>query len=283
MGRGGQDAIVGEKHEPLLVRCVVVPDSAELRGVILLRVEVFGHDDLVGLNPGRFVYLLGIDASEPEVAFCPGDKERSRFVDSVKTGEIEISPVHDIEGTGFYADLVEDVHIVNFSVSDDDYGRNAPPEIEKRVELDRPFVFSEFRPGKESQTEVDGGRIQRIDGVSQVYSEGVVDIELPSSCDEDLREIFVHMPIPDLIGVGQRIPGHLPTYPHVVKLRFGRPKTGLDIPEAFSVRQLGKGHGKVLVPAGKALDLVGATTTFDALMKFVCGQKIHELSKDGLS
>ena len=37
-----------------------------------------------------------------------------------------------------------------------------------------------------------------------------------------------------------------------------------------------------MVPAGKGLDLVGAAITFYALMEFVCGQKIHESSEDGL-
>jgi len=66
-------------------------------------------------------------------------------VDSVKTGRIEIPSV---ECAGLYAELIEDVHLVHFPMSNDDYCGNAPPEIGKRVELDRPFSFSEFRPGE---------------------------------------------------------------------------------------------------------------------------------------
>jgi hypothetical protein len=131
--------------------------------------------------------------------------------------------------------------------------------------------FSEFRPGEERQTEVDGGRIQCIDGVIQVYSERVVDTESPCSCDEHLREILVHTPIPGLVGVGQRIPGYLPPYPHVVKLRFGCTETCLDVPQAFSVGELSKGHGKILVPTREGLDLVVATITPYALTEFVYG------------
>jgi hypothetical protein len=62
-------------------------------------------------------------------------------VDSVKAGKIEVTPIHDIECAGLYAELIEDVHIVNFPMSNNDYGGNAAPEIQKRVELDCPLAF----------------------------------------------------------------------------------------------------------------------------------------------
>ena len=95
--------------------------------------------------------------------------QAANFIGIPKDGQNRIPTIHDVECAGFYADLVEDVHIVNFSVSDDDYGRDTPPEIQKRVELDRPFVFSEFRPGEKRQTEMDCGRIQRVDGVRSLF------------------------------------------------------------------------------------------------------------------
>ena len=157
-----------------------------------------------------------------------------------------------------------------------------PLKIEKRVELDRPFASSELRPREEGQTEVDGGRIERIDGVAQIYSKGVVDVEFPRPCDEDLGEILVNTPIPNLVGVCKRIPGHPSPYSHVVELRFGCTETGLDVPQAFSIGELGKGHGKILVPTGEGLDLVLAAVPLHALMEFVCGQKIHKLGKHRL-
>jgi hypothetical protein len=68
----------------------------------------------------------------------------------------------------------------------------------------------------------------------------------------------------------------------MVKLRLGCTETGFYVPKAFSVRELGKSHGKILVPTGEGLDLVVATITLYASMEFVGGQKFHKLSKDGL-
>jgi hypothetical protein len=42
------------------------------------------------------------------------------LVESLKFGEIEIAPVHDVEGTGFPDQLVEDVYVVNTAQCDND-------------------------------------------------------------------------------------------------------------------------------------------------------------------
>jgi hypothetical protein len=97
-GLCGQDKVVGKEYETHVVFCVVILDSLELGRVILLCIEVLWRHNLVALNPCCFVYPLGIDPLEPEIAFCSNDKESSsRLVDSVKACKIEISPVHDIE------------------------------------------------------------------------------------------------------------------------------------------------------------------------------------------
>jgi len=104
-------------------------------------------------------------------------------VDSVKTGKIDITPVHDIECAGLYVDLIEDVHIVHFPMSNHDHCGNASPEIEKGVEFHRPFAFSEFCPGEKRQTQIDSRRIQCIDGVDPGLSKES-GVELPRSRDE---------------------------------------------------------------------------------------------------
>jgi len=44
---------------------------------------------------------------------------------------------------------------------------------------------------------------------------------------------------------------------------------------------LSKGHTEKLVPARKAFDFVVAIVTVNAFVKFVNGQKVHELGEDG--
>ena len=72
--------------------------------------------------------------------------------------------------------------------------------------------------------------------------------------------------------------------PNKDKSRAGlTPIVCLDIPQAFSVSELRKGHAEKLVPAGKALDRVIAIVSCDALAKFVGRKKFHSLRKDRFS
>lgn len=95
-------------------------------------------------------------------------------------------------------------------MSNHDHCRDASPEIEKRVKLDRHFAFSEFCPREKGQTKIGGCGIQRIGGVAQVYPEGVVGVKFSSFRYENMGKILVNAPIPDLVGIGQSIAGYFP-------------------------------------------------------------------------
>ena len=64
-------------------------------------VKAFKENNLVGLDPGRFVDGSRIEASEPEIAFGSGNKEGRCLMDSIKAIEIQIPAVDDIKGSGF--------------------------------------------------------------------------------------------------------------------------------------------------------------------------------------
>jgi hypothetical protein len=63
----------------------------------------------------------------------------------------------------------------------------------------------------------------------------------------------------------------------MIELGLCGTKTSLDIPKTLPVRELGESHAKVLIPAGKGLDLVMSIVTIDALVKLVYRQKVHQL------
>jgi len=54
-------------------------------------------------------------------------------------------------------------------------------------------------------------------------------------------------------------------------------ETCLDIPQTFSVSELGKCHTEKLIPTGKALDFVIAVVSGDAFAKFVGRKEFHQL------
>ena len=80
--------------------------------------------------------------------------------------------------------------------------------------------------------------------------------------------------------MGQSVAGNLAPDAQMVEFGLDCPQTGLDIPQAFPVGELGEGHAEKLIPAGEALHLVVAVVPLDAFAELVCGDKVHQLGKD---
>jgi len=170
---------------------------------------------------------------------------------------------------------------VDFAFGYDHHGRNIAAQIQKCMKLDRSFAFPEFRPGEKRQAKIDSGRIQGVHCLIQLDAEGISGVKLSSFYYEYLGEIGVNPPIPILIGMGESVAGNLSPNAQVIQLGLSCPKAGLNIPQAFSVGELSEGHAKELIPAGKAYDIAMAVVSIDAFSKLVCGDKIHQLGKDG--
>jgi len=194
------------------------------------------------------------------------------------SGQLGATP--NVDSPEFDDQLVEDIDIVDFSRGNDDDGRDVPMQIQEGVEFDRTLAFSEFRPREQSQTQIDGRRIQGINRLIQFDTKGVVHIKFPGLGDENLSEIGINMPISGLIGVGEGIAGDLPSNTQVIQSGLGCAQTGLNISQAFPIGQLGKCHTEILVPAGEADYLVIAVVSIDAFSELVCGDKVHQLGKD---
>ena len=93
--------------------------------------------------------------------------------------------------------------------------------------------------------------------------------------DEHLDEVGVNATVSGPVGIGQGIAGDVPTDAHMIELVSRSSEACLDIPQAFSVSELSKGHAEKLVPAGKSLDLVIAVVSCDAFAKFVDRKEFH--------
>ena len=59
------------------------------------------------------------------------------------------------------------------------------------MEFDRTLVFAEARPGKERQTQIDGGRIERIDRMRQFQAEAVLGVEFACRLDQAEGEVLM--------------------------------------------------------------------------------------------
>jgi len=145
------------------------------------------------------------------------------------------------------------------------------------------FGGAEMRPGEHRQTQVDGRRVQRIDGVRQFQPQVFVCIELPRLVDQPLREVGVDAPIARLVGIGQRRTANRFAQAHVVELASLRRQACFDIAQTLPVGQLGKSHHAKLFGTGQRAYATVAAVALNVTSEGRPGQKVHELGEQGLA
>lgn len=62
---------------------------------------------------------------------------------------------------------------------------------------------TELSPGKHGQAEIDGDRIEGVDGVVEFDTKVFAYIKSASDVNQSLGEVGVDAPVPCLIGIGQ--------------------------------------------------------------------------------
>jgi hypothetical protein len=72
---------------------------------------------VIGTDAGRLVHQVRVTAREHHVGFRAHHQEGGAEREGVETLEIDVAAVHDIERASFGIDLVEDVDVVHFAVS----------------------------------------------------------------------------------------------------------------------------------------------------------------------
>ena len=145
------------------------------------------------------------------------------------------------------------------------------------MEFNGGFGVAEVRPGEHGQTQVDGGRVEGVDGVIEFQSQVVVDVQGSGETDEGVSEVGIEAPVALLVGVGEGIAGHAAAQSHVIEFVPVRTQADLDIAQALAVGELGKSQTEELVDAGKGLDVAVALITPDAAAEDMHGQMGHEL------
>ena len=114
----------------------------------------------------------------------------------------------------------------------------------------------------------------------EFHPEIVVDVKSPCDANQDLCKLGVDTPVALHVGVGEGVPGNSASDAHVIELGALRPQACLDVAQALAISQLGEGHAKELIQAGKGFDLVIAVIFLDAATEIGQWQMIHELSKN---
>jgi len=73
---GGQQKVVGQKHQGFVGSDIVVSHSAKLFGIIPGRLRNGQQDGLIAQDTCGFVHRMGIDSAELQICLGPDNKER---------------------------------------------------------------------------------------------------------------------------------------------------------------------------------------------------------------
>ena len=282
-GQGRQDEVVGEEDKTFACFGVVELDSPDVIRVLLSGVETSENTGLIADQTASTIDLMGIHSPELGITLGSDDEEGLREVDLIEPSVIEITTIHNVERTRFREQIIEDVDVMDFPVSDEGKCRNTSSQIKQGVEFDRRFCFAEVCPWEQRQAQVDGGGVKSIDSFLQLQAEVVLGIEASCLGYKHLGKIGIDAPVPFLIGFGQSASGYISTNAHVVAPGGDRSQARFDIPQALSISQLGEGHAEVLIPAGETLGVFVPIVPLNTSAKVVYWQEIHDLCKDGFS
>ena len=132
-----------------------------------------------------------------------------------------------------------------------DKRRDVAAQIQQRMQLDAGLGGAEQGPGKHGQAPIDGGGIERVDGVVEFQPEILLGVQWARDANQGLREVRMDAPVPFPVRIGQRVAGHAAADPHVIELLAMRAQADLDAAQAFAVSQLRERQTQELVQAGE--------------------------------
>ena len=141
-------------------------------------------------------------------------------------------------------------------------------------------MLAKLGPGKQRKAQVDGGRVQRIQTLIQIYTDRIRRIQRPRDADQHLREVGVDAPVMRVVGIGQRGARHAAVKPHVVELAAQRAQTSFYVPKAIPISQLSKGHRQILVPTRESSRSRIAAVPRHAAAKLTIRQEVQQLGEN---
>ena len=259
---------------------MVVANLAQERREIRPRLWQLGFSDLVAANARGIIHRPGYLPGKLQVVLGSCDKERCGLDDQIHPLEIHVAAIHHIEGSGLEKQIVEPAHIVLAGGGDEDAGGNRPSQVDLSVNLDPGLGLSEIRPREESQGQVDGRGVERVNRVADVEPEIFPGVERSSFAHEALGQILPEPPVALFVRIGQSGPGNRFAEAKMVKSLRPRIQAIDDIPQPFPPSQLGKSHADELLTTSKMSDARLRTVALHQAGKRLPMHQIEDLRKD---
>lgn len=279
-GQCRQAEVVGQKHQGPARLWIAIAHAAKSFGISTLNVKAVQEYRLVEPQPCAFVHGARITSAATEILPSASDKESPVLVDAVQSSKIQISSVHDIEGTGFVHELVEKIYVVDAAGCDNKHRRDVALQAQQGMQFDPGLASPEGGPGKKRQAQVDGGGVQRVGSLLQFGRQRLVSVESCSLLDENLSKIAEDAPIARFVGIGQSAAGSRFANATVIEFGTQSVQARFDIAQTLAPGQLGKGYDHELLVGGQFADPKVAAIPLNTLVEFVFGQAVQQLGEN---
>src|SRR5262245_48008257 len=124
------------------------------------------------------VHELGTMSLTIETLSGTSDKESARLMDPIQSSKVQITAVEQISGSGFPDQVVHDPRIVDSAAGDNHYSWNVAAQVKQRMKLHRGFAATKLSPRKKGQTQIDNGRVERVDTLLQFQTKRFIRVQL---------------------------------------------------------------------------------------------------------
>ena len=276
-GGRGRGELVGEDVDRLAGVGVPVLHATKGPWVIPAGSNIREHDGLIAPHPGGLVDGTGAPTAVPGVGPGLNDEERLLRVDDVQTPEVQIAPVHEVEGTRFGGPPTQGVPIFHPGVGNVDEGRDVAAQVARREEFGGRIGAARQGPGKHRQAQVDGRCVEGAHGVFRFRSGGIPGVQGPGDGKQLPGKVGVDSPVATPVRIGQRVARDVAPDAHVIEPAVVGAQRALDVAQAGPVRQLGEGHAEKLAPARKGFHVPVAAVTPYAFSEEMLRGMVHDL------
>ena len=226
---------------------IVELDASQVLRIILESLRGGQYDGLIAAQSRGRIHGARVDATKEQIGFATNDEERLRLMQGEPAGEVGEAAIHDVKAASFWNHDIEHIDLVHLAVGDVDESWNVAAQVEQRMHLDRSFGLAEMGPREDAQAQVDGGCVERVDGLLQLYGEAVLGIEFARQFDLAERKIPIDTPVAGFVGIGEGTLGDVATNAQVVELGLMCAQAGFDIAQALAVSQLRESQAKKLI------------------------------------
>ena len=279
-GKGRDLQVVGEEDQfPFCFR-VVVAHFSQKGGKGVSRFGETGFADMIAPQAGEAIHRQRVMPGELQLALGPCDEEGPCVCNEEEAGEIHVAAIHQIERSGFEQKAVEPANVVLACSGDVDAGWDRTPQVDLGVHLDARLGLPEIRPREECQREVDGGRIECVDGVVEIQAKIFPGIQCPGLAHEALGKVLPEPPVALFVGIRESGFGNGLAEPEMMQIRRSRIEAGGDVAQSFPPSQLGEDHADELLAAAEMADMGLGVVAFDQAGKCLAIHEIENLREN---